>query len=290
MREKVKADPARDIKRLCMVCVAALLMATNIRTLVHTGGLIPGGATGLTILIQRLAKLLFAADLPYTPVNLLINAVPIYIGFRFIGKKFTLLSMVMILLSGFLTDLIPAYTLTQDILLISVFGGIINGFAISLCLRADATSGGTDFIAIYLSQKRGMETWNLILGFNAVLILTGGYFFGWDKALYSIIFQYSSTQVLHVMHRAYQKVTLLIVTDCPEEICWAIHDLCHHGATIFHGEGGYEHDKHDLVYSVIGGSDVRKITRAVHETDPAAFINSFNSGPILGHFYMEPKD
>ena len=290
MREKTKADPARDIKRLAMVCLAALLMAANIRTLVHTGGLIPGGATGLTILIQRMARLFFGMELPYTPVNLLLNAFPIYIGFRFIGKKFTLLSLVMILLSGFLTDLIPAYTLTQDMLLISVFGGMINGVAVSLCLRADATSGGTDFIAIYLSQKRGMETWNLVLCFNAVLILVGGYFFGWDKALYSIIFQYSSTQVLHLMHRAYQKVTLLIVTDCPEEICWTIHDKCHHGATIFHGEGGYEHDKHDLVYSVIGGSDVRKITNAIHETDPAAFVNSFSSGQIWGRFYMEPKD
>lgn len=290
MNTSIQIDPVKDGKRLLMVCIAAFIMALNIRTLVHTGGLIPGGATGMTILIQRLVKLLLSVDLPYTPVNLLLNAIPVYIGFRFIGKKFTLLSLVMIMLSGFLTDLIPAHTLTQDVLLISVFGGIVNGFAISLCLRADATSGGTDFIAIYLSQTRGMETWNLVFGFNAVLLLIGGYFFGWDKALYSIIFQFSSTQVLHTMHRNYQKVTLLIVTDCPEEICWAIHDKCHHGATIFHGEGGYEHDKHDLVYSVIGGSDVKKIVKAVHETDPAAFINTFSSGRILGRFYMEPKD
>lgn len=290
MNKQNTVSPSKDIKRLLMVCLAALLMAVNIRTLVHTGGLIPGGATGLTVLTQRLALLLFNIELPYTPVNLLINAFPVYIGFRYIGKKFTLLSLVMIVLSGFLTDLIPAYTLTQDILLISIFGGIINGFAVSLCLRADATSGGTDFIAIYLSQKRGMETWNLVLCFNAVLLLIGGYFFGWDKSLYSIIFQFSSTQVLHLMHRNYQKVTLLIVTDCPEEICWEIHRMCHHGATIFHGEGSFEHDKHDLVYSVIAGSDVRKVTKIVHETDPAAFINTFSSDQIMGHFYMEPKD
>ena len=179
MNTSIQIAPVKDGKRLLMVCVAAFIMALNIRTLVHTGGLIPGGATGMTILIQRLAKLLLSVDLPY---------IPVYIGFRFIGKKFTLLSLVMIMLSGFLTDLIPAHTLTQDVLLISVFGGIVNGFAISLCLRADATSGGTDFIAIYLSQMHGVESWNLILGFNAVLLLIGGYFFGPDKALYSIIF------------------------------------------------------------------------------------------------------
>ena len=137
MNTSIQIAPVKDGKRLLMVCVAAFIMALNIRTLVHTGGLIPGGATGMTILIQRLVKLLLSVDLPYTPVNLLLNAIPVYIGFRFIGKKFTLLSLVMIMLSGFLTDLIPAYTLTQDILLISIFGGIVNGFAISLCLRAD---------------------------------------------------------------------------------------------------------------------------------------------------------
>ena len=256
-----------------MVCIAAFIMALNIRTLVHTGGLIPGGATGMTILIQRLVKLLLSVDLPYTPVNLLLNAIPVYIGFRFIGKKFTLLSLVMIMLSGFLTDLIPAHTLTQDMLLISVFGGIVNGFSISLCLRADATSGGTDFIAIYLSQMHGVESWNLILGFNAVLLLIGGYFFG-----------------PHLMHRNYQKVTFLIVTDKPEQICAGIHDMTHHGATIFHGEGGYEHKRRDLVYSVTSGSDVRGIKKGVREIDPSAFVNTFSSGEIMGNFYMQPKD
>ena len=108
MNTSIQIDPVKDGKRLLMVCIAAFIMALNIRTLVHTGGLIPGGATGMTILIQRLVKLLLSVDLPYTPVNLLLNAVPVYIGFRFIGKKFTLLSLVMIMLSGFLTDLIPA--------------------------------------------------------------------------------------------------------------------------------------------------------------------------------------
>jgi uncharacterized membrane-anchored protein YitT (DUF2179 family) len=279
-----------DGKRVAGVLLAAALMALNMKTFVHAGDLYPGGVTGLTVLIQRLADKYWGLQLPYSPISLLLNAFPVYVGFRFVGKKFTLLSLVMIMLSGFLTDLIPAYTLTQDILLISIFGGIVNGFAISLCLRADATSGGTDFIAIYLSQMHGVESWNLILGFNAVLLLIGGYFFGPDKALYSIIFQYASTQVLHLMHRNYQKVTFLIVTDKAEQICAGIHDMTHHGATIFHGEGGYGHNRRNLVYSVISGSDVRGIKKGVREIDPAAFVNTFSSGEIMGNFYMQPKD
>ena len=157
-------DLKKDWRRILIVLIASALMAFNIKSFVHAGDLFPGGVTGLTVLIQRLAEKFFGLKLPYSPINLLLNAFPVYIGFRFVGKKFTLLSLLMIIASSFLTDILPEYTITEDLLLISVFGGILSGIAISLCLYADATSGGTDFIAIYLSQKRGMETWNLVLG------------------------------------------------------------------------------------------------------------------------------
>ena len=104
----VKSDPKNDIKRAAVVALAALLMALNIKTFVRTGGLYPGGASGLTILIQRIAQQFLGVEIPYSLVNILLNAFPVYIGFRYIGKKFTLFSCEMILLTGFLTDLIPS--------------------------------------------------------------------------------------------------------------------------------------------------------------------------------------
>ena len=287
---KNEHNSIRDLKRLALVLAAALLMAVNIKTFVRTGGLYPGGATGLTVLVQRLAQKYLGLEVPYTPINLLLNAFPVYIGFRYVGKKFTLLSLVMIVANGFLTDLIPARVITYDTLLIAIFGGLINGTAVSLCLRADATSGGTDFIAIYLSQKRGMETWNLVLGFNVIILSLAGYFFGWDKALYSIIFQFVSTQTLHTLYRDYQQQTLLIVTDKPSEICEEIYRICHHGATILDAEGAHSHEDKKLVYSVISGSDARRVLLAIREIDPAAFVNSIRTTELRGHFYLKPKD
>ena len=147
-------------------------MALNTKTFVNTGGLYPGGVTGLTILIQRIFKLLLDITLPFSVVNIFLNSIPVYIGFRFIGKRFTLYSCLMIILNSIFTDLIPSYILTEDILLISIFGGIINGLAIGICLNAGATSGGTDFISIFLSEKRGIDSFNIILGFNACLLYT----------------------------------------------------------------------------------------------------------------------
>jgi uncharacterized membrane-anchored protein YitT (DUF2179 family) len=283
-------DLKKDGKRILVICIAALVMALNIKTFVRAGGLYPGGATGLTILIQRLAERFLGLSLPYTLINLLLNAVPIYIGFKFIGKKFTLYSCLMIVLTSVLTDIIPAHVITYNTLLISIFGGMINGFVISLCLSMDATTGGTDFISIYLSEKTGMDSWNFVLGINIVILSAAGIAFGWDKALYSIIFQYASTQVLHEMYKRYQKETVFIVTNRPKEICDAISEVSHHGATILRGEGSFEHTERSLVYSVVSREEGKTVLSTVKKADPDAFVNVIRTEELSGRFYQRPTE
>lgn len=278
------------LRRIVVICLSAVLMAVNIKTFVRTGDLFPGGATGLTILIQRAAETFIQVQIPYTVVNLLLNAVPIYIGFRFIGKKFTLYSCLMILLTNILTDLIPAHVITYDILLISIFGGLINGFVISLCLRVNATTGGTDFISIFLSQKKGMDSWNIVLGINIGILSVAGLLFGWDKALYSIIFQFASTQVLHALYQKYQQQTLFIVTNMPQEVCDAIFEISHHGATIIEGKGSFEHCERNVVYSVVSSAERKKVVRLVKEVDPQAFVNVVKTEQLSGSFYQAPNE
>ena len=174
-----------DCRRILLCVIAAFILALNINSFVHTGGLVPGGAAGGTILIQRILQTFFHQDVPYTPINLLLNAFPVYIGFRFVGKKFTLYSLLVVFLQGVFVDAFPNFVITYDSLLVSVFGGLINGFGISICLSADATSGGTDFIATCLSSRNGVDSWNVILGINAVIQVASGNLFGWEGALYS---------------------------------------------------------------------------------------------------------
>lgn len=283
-------DIKKDGRRIVVICLASVIMAFNIKSFVRTGGLYPGGATGLTLLIQRSCEMFFQIEIPYTIVNVLLNVIPIYIGFRFIGKKFTLYSCLCIMLTNVLTDVMPSFAITYDTLLISIFGGMVNGFVISLCLWMNATTGGTDFIAIYFSEKKGIDSFNIVLGINALILLTAGLLFGWDKALYSIIFQYSSTQVLHILYKQYQQNTLFIVTNHAEEIIKAISKLCNHGATIIEGEGSYEHHERKIVYSVVSSAESKHVIQAVRAVDPKAFINVIKTEEISGHFYQKPHE
>ena len=286
----MKFEPKKDIKRIIIVCLAAVIMALNIKSFVRTGGLYPGGATGLTLLLQRMGELFFHVTIPYTIVNVALNAVPVYIGFRFIGKKFTLYSCLMIVLTSVLTDILPGYVITYDTLLISIFGGLINGLVISMCLMMNATTGGTDFIAIFLSERKGIDSWNMVLGLNVVILAAAGILFGWDKALYSIIFQYTSTQVLHMLYKKYQQETLFVVTNKAKEVYEAIARTTNHGATIIEGEGSYEKRERKIVYSVVSSAESKRVLKAINEADPVAFVNLMKTEQIAGKFYQKPTE
>lgn len=287
---KTIAPMPGPVKRFALVLCGAVIMAINLNTFVHTGGLFPGGFTGVTLLVQEVFLKYARITVPYTLIYLLLNAFPVYISFKHIGKKFTLYSLLMIVIASILTDVIPGFTVTDDVLLCAIFGGLINAVAICLCLFADATSGGTDFIAIYFSEKYGRDMWNYIFIGNCVVLAAAGFLFGWDKALYSIIFQFTSTQVLNLLYKRYQKETLLIITDKPDELYKVIHDETNHDATRFTGTGCYKNSSKTMLYTVISGEEVQSVTKSLRKADPSAFINVLETKEILGKFFRRPND
>jgi len=280
----------REARRLAVMSASAAVMAFNLKSFVRSGGLNTGGATGLALLLMEAVRRFTGWEPPFTAVTLLVNAIPIYIGFRFLGRKFTATSCAVILLTGVLADLIPPIPITRDLLLCAVFGGILDGAAISACLTEGTTTGGTDFISIYLSEKRGVDSWNLIFCYNAVVLLLAGRLNGWDVILYSIIYQFVTTQLLHTLYKRYQKNTLLIVTEKPEKICQMISEKTSHGATVLRGRGSYEGGEKFLVYSVVSRGESRRILRQIRLIDPAAFINLLRTEEVGGDFYLPPND
>lgn len=279
-----------DAKRTALIIAASFLMAMNIKSFVRAGDLLPGGFSGLTLLLQQIARHFGNLELSYSLINFSLNAIPVIISFKYIGKKFTGYSCLMIILTGIFTDVLSGFQMTNDILLVSVFGGILNAFSISLCLYANATSGGTDFIAIFFSEKYGIETWNYIFAGNCIILLIAGYLFGWEEALYSIIFQYTSTQVLHFLYKRYQKQTLLIITSKPDEIYQEIRENTNHDATLFKGIGCYKKQECNMLYSVVGRDEIKSVIKKTKEIDKNAFINTMNTQQLTGRFYQRPND
>lgn len=279
-----------QVFRIFIVFFASILYAWNLRCFAKTAGLFPGGFSGVSLLLQEIELTFFHIDIPYTFFNVALNIFPIYIGFRFLGKKFTWYSILTIFLSSIFVDLLPAYVFTQDVLLISVFGGLLNGFAICLCLNVGTTTGGTDFISIYLSSQKGIDAWNYILLGNVIILAIAGALFGWSIALYSIIYQFCSTQVIQMLYKRYKKETLFIISDKSNEIYHAIRETTNHDATLFQGIGCYEEKEKTLIYSVINTEAKRQLIPMIRSIDPHAFINIVKTEELEGRFHNTPND
>lgn len=280
----------KELKRILFVTLGAAIIAFNIKSFVRTGGLFPGGFSGITLLIQQICEA-YAGFVPaYTVIYIPLNLIPLYIGFKYLGKRFTLYSMYVIVLSSILTDLMPETIITYDVQLICIFGGIINGIAISLCLAVGASAGGTDFVSIYFSEKKGIDAWNYIFAGNVCILMTAGVLFGFDRALYSIIFQFCTTQVIQLMHKKYQKHTLLIITDQPSAVYGRIKEITNHDATLFKGTGCFAGADRNMLYSVVSSEEVDMVVKEIREVDPKAFVNVMKTDQINGRFYKPPNE
>ncbi len=280
----------REINRIALIIVAAAIMAFNLNSFVHNGNLIPGGFNGLTILIQEVCSKFFNIKVPFSAVNIILNVFPAALSYKFIGKKFTLYSGLMILMTSLLTDIFPSVSITYDVLLISVFGGIITAFAICLCLWNNATSGGTDFISIFLSERYGVDAWNYILMGNAVILTIAGFLFGWEKAMYSIIYQYVCTTMVQFLFRKYQKQTLWIITEKPDEVYEQIRITTNHDATLFKGTGLYQNKERNMLYSVVSSDEISRVISKIKQIDENAFVNIVKSNQVQGNFYRRPNE
>ena len=282
------------IKRLLLVIAAGILMSLNLKTFIHAGGLLPGGFTGFTLLLQEICLRFGNFRLPFSAPYYILNAVPAAICFKFIGKKFTLYSLLAVVITGFLADWMPSmfidFIKLHDTLLSAVFGGALNALGIALCLYADATSGGTDFIAIFISERYRKDAWNYIFIGNCLILAVAGILFSLNKALYSIIFQFTTTVTLEALYRNYQQRTLLIITNKPDLIYSVINEKTHHGATCFEGFGSYEKKSRTLLYSVVTASQVKTLIHAIRQIDGEAFINVLKTDQLNGRFYQRPFD
>ncbi|MBQ1421291.1 MAG: YitT family protein [Firmicutes bacterium] len=292
MKENTKLKDSKIVKTLikyAALTLAACVFAFNLKSFIRTGNLIPGGFSGITVLVQQIGRQFFGVEIPYSVIYLPLNVIPAYIGIRYIGKFFTLESFYVVVLSSILTDIFPNITITYEPILIAIFAGIVGGIGSVICLTAGASGGGTDFISIYFSEKKGIDAWGYILAGNIVLLVAAGLLFDFDRALYSIIYQYVITTILGTYYKRYQQDTLLVVTAYPKEIIARIYEMTKHDATIIQGEGGYSGEAKNILYSVVGRDQSDKVIKAIKEIDPGAFTNVIKTEQVNGRFYMRPK-
>ena len=279
----------RRCMTLASVVLSALIQAYTIQAFVNPANLLSSGFTGVAILIDRITSL-FGFSFP-TFVGMVALNIPVaLICWRSISRRFVVFSMIQVFLSSFFLSQMRFAPMLREPVLLVVFGGFIYGLAIAIALRGGASTAGTDFISLMVSNKTGKSIWGFIFAGNCVMLLIFGYLFGWTSAAFSIIFQFISTKTIETFYHRYDRMTLRITTKKPDEVLEAYTEKFRHGSSCFEVIGGYSRKTYWIIETVVSSYEVGEIVALVRAHDDHAVINVFRSEDFFGRFYRGPVD
>lgn len=276
----------RLITILC-VTASALLQAYVIQAHIRPVNLLSSGFTGVAILIDKVASL-YGHTISTSFAMLMLNIPVAILCSKSISMRFTFYSMLQVFLSSFFLEVCNFQPLFQDILLDMIFGGFLYGLAIAIALRGNASTGGTDFIALYVSNKTGRSIWEYVFAGNCVILCIFGAMFGWRYAGYSILFQFISTKTISAFHHRYERVTLQITTTKAEEIIKQYIKQYRHGISYVNATGGYSHKEMYLLHTVVSSYEVNDIVHLMREQDSNVIVNMIKTEHFYGGFYQAP--
>ena len=279
-----------DIKLFFTAIISALIHSFAICNFSIPAKLYPTGFSGICRLVSDLSFEFLNISISYSILYFSLNIVATIFVFNKLGKKFAIYSVFQFIFVSIFTSIFKPVVILDETLLMAVFGGIINGCGIGLALYNNFSSGGFDFISVYFSNKYKKSVWNYILFVNCFILIVSGFVFGWERSLYSIIFQFCSTNVVKMLHNRYTHKTLTIITKYPNEVSDNILKNVRHGITEIKATGYFSKQDEEILYTVVNSFQYKDVINAVMDVDPKAFINVQETIAVYGNYYQKPLD
>ncbi|WP_058302214.1 YitT family protein [Gorillibacterium timonense] len=271
------------IREVLIVLLSSLLLAAGLELFLIPHQLLSGGVAGLASIIGYLTNWNISA------LYFVLNIPLVVWGWRAVGRRYIILSLVSILSTTWFMELIPAYSLTKYPLLGAVFGGIVTAVGIGFSLRAGGSTGGFDIIGSVVTRRRDFPMGTVMLLLNGVVILILGFYKNWDLALFSMLSTYVKGKFVDLIHVRHIKMTCFIITKKKDHMLNCLRKLPH-GITCMETVGGYSEESNYMFMTVTTRYEVAELKRQVLSIDPAAFINMVESTAIVGRFVRPKKE
>lgn len=278
----------RSVIKYIGITTAVALMAASINLFLQPNGFAPGGVSGISIILNQATN----GFVPVWLANLALN-IPIFVaGVLVLGKTFGAKSLYGILSLSFFIWLIPSIDTTSDLLLASIFGGLIMGLGVGIVFLSGGTTGGSDTLGLLLNKKfPGIGISKFMLMIDSVVVIGSGIVTkSLETPLYSIIVLYISSRVIDMLLNGlgYAKA-VHIISDQPEKIGKAILADLNRGVTILKGQGFYTRKDKDILLCIIGRSQVVKLKDLVDDIDKRAFVMVSDATEVLGEGFKPIK-
>jgi uncharacterized membrane-anchored protein YitT (DUF2179 family) len=266
-----KINVLHSIRDLALIILGIFSAAFGLESFLLPSKFIDGGATGISLLIAELTSV------PLPVLLLLVNIPFLILGFQAINRKFAFKAAFSITGLAIVIATIHFPQLTNDKLLVAVFGGFFLGAGIGLSIRGGSVLDGTEVLAIFISRKLHSTIGDVIIVINVIIFLSAAYFLSVETALYSMLTYLSASKTLDFVIEGIEEYTgITIISPKNEKIRRMIIEELGRGVTIYSGKSGYgtsgETRNVDIVYTVITRLEVSKLNAELDKIDPNAFV------------------
>jgi uncharacterized membrane-anchored protein YitT (DUF2179 family) len=261
----------RISKDAFLITLGVFSAAFGFKGFLLTNGFIDGGATGISLL----TSLITGIPLPLLIVS--INVPFIILGYNTMGRQFALKTALAIGLLAIVLALVPFPNVTNDNILVALFGGMLLGAGIGFSIRGGAVIDGTEVLAIYLSRKFGVTIGDVIIVINVLIFSVAAYFLSIEVAMYSMITYFAASRTLDFIVEGIEEyIGVTIVSSRNEEIRQMIINQMGRGVTVYSGKRGFgkrgELKEVEIIYTVITRLELNKLNAEIERIEPKAFV------------------
>jgi uncharacterized membrane-anchored protein YitT (DUF2179 family) len=279
----------RDVWDFALILFGALIQAFALRLFLIPAQLVSGGISGLAQLLNHFSAF---------PIGMmvLLGNIPLFIlGWQYLGgPRFAIRTILSILAFSIFTDVLvfflPAQGVTNDLVLNTIYGGLVLGIGLGVVYRGRGTSGGSDILGRILNRRFNMTISQAYLITDSLVVLGAGFVFGWTKALYGLVLIYVSGLAAETALQGTNVIrSAMIVTTQTEAIAQAIMSDLERGVTILSGTGAYTGQPRNVIYCAVSRMEINRLKILVHDIDPKAFMVIGHAQEALGEGFSPLK-
>ena len=287
VRVKTKKELVIEfIKRAFFLIVGAFIVAVALEMFLLPNKIIDGGVIGISMMATyltgwNLGLLIFCINIPF-----------VLLAYKTIGKKFVINTFFAIGMLAIATNVVSRFHhITEDLLLVTIFGGILLGIGVGLILRNNASLDGTEMVSLVLTKKlKIVSVGELLMFINLFIYTAAGFVFEWDRAFYSILTYYIASKTIDMVLEGLDKAkSVRIVSDYYREIGDSIMKDLDVSVTYMKAMGGYSKQEKVMTFCVVNKFDMAKLKEVVHEVDPKAFIVTEDVHEVEGIRFKKHK-
>jgi uncharacterized membrane-anchored protein YitT (DUF2179 family) len=274
-RQKVKV--LKLIRKLIFITLGAILTGLALGSFLSPNDIIDGGVIGVSMILSNAFKLNLGL------LIMILNLPFILMAWKKMGTRFVILTAYANVVLALATNFFHDIHATNDLLLATVFGGIMLGVGVGTILKSEASLDGTEMLSLIVSRRFGFSVGEFILFINVFIYAVAGLVFGWESAMYSVMTYFIGSKVIDsVMEGFNSSKSVRIISDNASIIGDALIERLDISITYLQGIGGYTGQDKDLIYCVLSRLELPKLLDIVQEIDSKAFVSVVDVHEVYG--------